>query len=206
MILHPQVAHAEIPSSDAPLKGFRLAIGQLQVNRLPPGCLIAAADPPILPLKKNYETINRFFTEIYSEHRSRKLGSEDLITYLLQSILIHVIRISTEPNQPVQISAISEKVREFIKSNYSEDLSLNELAALVYVNPYHLSHIFKEEIGMSPIQYLIKCRIDEAKRLLEHTDLSVKEVAQRVGYPNANYFNILFKKMTGESPGKFRRA
>jgi AraC-like DNA-binding protein len=206
VIFHPEVAHAERSSSDSPLKGLSIVVGNLLVQDLPPGYLVTTAAPPILQLNKNYETLNRFFMEIYSESRENKLGSDDLIVFLLQSILIHIIRISIQPKETVHISTLAQKVREYIKENFTQDLSLNDLAAFVYVNPYHLAHIFKENIGMSPIQYMIKCRIDEAKRLLEHSDMSVREIGLQVGYPNANYFNILFKKMTGESPGKYRKT
>jgi YesN/AraC family two-component response regulator len=51
---------------------------------------------------------------------------------------------------------------------------------------------------------LIYCRIEEAKRLLLGTDLSISDISVRIGYPNSNYFNQIFKKMVGMTPGKFR--
>ncbi|MHB8061556.1 MAG: helix-turn-helix transcriptional regulator, partial [Ruminiclostridium sp.] len=105
-------------------------------------------------------------------------------------------------NRP--ISPISYKVKMYIEENFQKDLSLNDLSDIVYVSPYHLAHTFKDEMGVSPIQYLINCRIEAAKKLLQNSSKSVVEIASQVGYSNANYFNILFKKATGKSPGKFR--
>jgi AraC-like DNA-binding protein len=79
------------------------------------------------------------------------------------------------------------------------------LAKLVHINAYHLAHTFKEDTGMAPIQYLVHCRIEESKKLLTYSDLSISEIAMKVGYPNANYFNLLFKKMAGVPPGVYRK-
>lgn len=205
MVCSPGIKHVERSSTDYPLKGISMLIGNLQLYEMPPDLLIDATRNPILHLQKNYDIMSRYFSDVLLENKDPKLGSSDLISFLLQSIIIHIIRIVNQPKETANISTISQNVRDYIKENYAQDLSLNALASFVFVSPYHLAHIFKEEIGMSPIQYMIKCRIDEAKRMLSHTDLSVREIAQLVGYPNANYFNILFKKMTGESPGKFRK-
>ncbi|SIR38557.1 AraC-type DNA-binding protein [Paenibacillus macquariensis] len=205
MVCNPGVKLLTRSSDDYPLKGIRILIGNIKLHEMPPDILIDASKNPILHLQKNYDILSRYFTNVLLENTDLKLGSQDLISFMLQSIIIHIIRIANQPKETANISTISRNARDYIQENYAQDLSLSMLASFVFVSPYHLAHIFKEEIGMSPIQYMIKCRIDEAKRMLAQTDLSVREIAQHIGYPNANYFNILFKKITGESPGKFRK-
>ncbi|MDG4850740.1 helix-turn-helix domain-containing protein, partial [Peribacillus frigoritolerans] len=130
--------------------------------------------------------------------------SEEIITSLLFTILTLIVRkiygyqISPEKSTP-------EKVSDYIKGNFQRDLTLDEIASSVHLSPYYLIRIFKEKEGLSPIQYLIKIRLEEAKRLLTTSNLSIQEIASNVGYSNPNYFNIVFKKFTGYSPGKYRK-
>lgn len=205
MVCKPGIKLRTRSSDDYPLKGISIIIGNLKLHNMPPEILLDEEKNPILHLNKNYDVLSRYFTNVLLENSDAKLGSLDLISFMLQSIIIHIIRIANQPKETASISTISRNTRDYIRENYAQDLSLNALASFVFVSPYHLAHIFKEEIGMSPIQFMIKCRIDEAKRMLAETDLSVREIAQLVGYPNANYFNMLFKKIAGESPGKFRK-
>ena len=82
----------------------------------------------------------------------------------------------------------------------------SKTAFQLYISPSHISHLFKEETGQSPINYLIKCRIEESKNLLVTTQKSIKEIAYSVGYGNISYFNALFKKYTGMTPGTYRSS
>ena len=95
--------------------------------------------------------------------------------------------------------------KEYIEKHYKENLSLSELADHVNVSVYHLSHMFKEEVGISPIQYAIFCRMEYAKKQLRETSCSVQKIAVELGYENPNYFNLLFKKTVGISPGTYRK-
>ncbi|WP_435924680.1 helix-turn-helix transcriptional regulator [Paenibacillus sp. DYY-L-2] len=101
-------------------------------------------------------------------------------------------------------SEITLRTKQFIDKNYTRNISLKEIAGALYVSQHYLSHLFKKDLGDSPVNYLINRRIEEAKRLLSETGAPVHEVAARVGYGNDKYFSMLFKKMTGTSPSAFR--
>lgn len=73
------------------------------------------------------------------------------------------------------------------------------------MSPYHLAHIFKEITGMSPIHYMIRCRVGEAQNLLISTDYSATQIAAIVGYTNINHFNAIFAKLVGLPPIRYRR-
>ncbi|MFC3787233.1 helix-turn-helix transcriptional regulator [Paenibacillus sp. GCM10012307] len=206
-VYQPGILHIEQSACHYPLKGISLLIGNLRLQYTTLNIQMAMAGHPVIYLHhQNYDILSRYFTEIHFEHQTPGIGSSELISFLLQSIIIHLTRIISTPPKTNGISVISRTARDYIKENYARDLTLGAIASLVFVSPYYLAHIFKAEIGMSPIQYVIKCRIDAAKRMLADTRLSVSEIACLVGYSNANYFNILFKKITGETPGKFRKA
>ena len=139
------------------------------------------------------------------EFSNQIIGFQELIQFLLSSFLILVHRSANNIPLTAEPETISDKVIRFITQNYDKELTLADLSNYVYVSPYHLSHTFKENVGVSPIQFLIQYRIDEAKKMLIDSNIPIREIAYKVGYPNANYFNLLFKKMTGMAPGKFRK-
>ena len=96
-------------------------------------------------------------------------------------------------------------VKIYIDKNYNENISLKSIAEAVNANQYYLSHIFKEETGFSPMQYVTRRRIGEAQNLLINTQLSITEIAANVGYNNSNYFQNVFKKIVGYTPGSYRK-
>ncbi|WP_191567257.1 helix-turn-helix domain-containing protein [Metabacillus idriensis] len=158
----------------------------------------------ILSFKDNYNMIDNYLSEIKDEIDNPTFGSEEIVSFLLFTILTLILRKIYGYNNPTQ-KTIPEIVSDYIRDNFQKDLSLDDIASSVHLSPYYLIRIFKEKEGLSPIQYLIKIRLEEAKRLLTTNDQSIQEIANYVGYSNPNYFNIVFKKFTGYSPGKFRK-
>ena len=94
--------------------------------------------------------------------------------------------------------------REFIKKNYGEKtLSLKMVSEYVGLSENHLSRLFTKQTGNTFIEYVTELRIEKAKTLLKETNLKVYEVAEQVGFANAEYFSKVFKKVTGKSPNHF---
>ncbi|PFN99574.1 hypothetical protein COJ85_18815 [Bacillus sp. AFS076308] len=204
VLINPNMEHDALSCVDSSLKGFSLTFSGLHLSLLPEGFMIASDEKPVLNVQEQHITIQKYIEDIYEEFKNNDPGSQEIISSLLKTLIIKILRIlfTTDSSQN---ATISEKVKKYISENYNRDVSLNELASVVFVNPYHLSHTFKEEMGIAPIQYLITYRIEVAKTLLLSTNSPISEIASKVGYPNANYFNLLFKKYTGYSPGKFRK-
>ena len=96
------------------------------------------------------------------------------------------------------------QVIEYLQEHYNQDLTLDDVARKVHISPSHLSRLFKDELGMTIIDYLTDIRIAAAKQMLENSDLMVKEIAEKVGY-QGSYFTRVFKKNTGVSPAEYRR-
>ncbi len=93
----------------------------------------------------------------------------------------------------------------YIEEHYSEELSLDILARKLNITGTYLSAYFKKKQGVNFVDYLNEVRIGKAKELLTGTDLQIQEVAVRTGYLNANSFIRTFKKITGLSPGEYRK-
>lgn len=106
-------------------------------------------------------------------------------------------------NAKEQKVEIIETVKDYINENYSSDISLDDVADYISFSKYYLSKLFKEVEGINYKDYLIKVRMEEAKKRLRNGD-KIKVVACEVGYSDRNYFSRAFKKYTGISPGKFQ--
>jgi len=108
---------------------------------------------------------------------------------------------SGEPNSGKHLvnSAIS-----YIRSNYSKNISLSEVAQHIYISPAYLSKIFSSEMQETFSQYLLSYRINRAKELLRSTHDKVYEIALQVGYSDTAHFSKLFKQFTGQTPNQYR--
>lgn len=98
------------------------------------------------------------------------------------------------------------QVQGYLAEHYAQDISLEAVAELLDFSPYYLSKLFKNTVGTSFIDYLTELRLNAAKELLADPSLSAKEIGERVGYPNSNYFNKMFKKKTGFTPIEYRNS
>lgn len=140
--------------------------------------------------------INEISSQIFKSDTVYELQNQ--LKIALQEI-IYVIKSNRKRiNREVYESAI-----EYILNNYNKNITLEDIAKHVHVSPYYFSHGFKEYIGVSFVEYLKKLRIEEAKKLLLNTNMSIGKVCNRVGYSDPHYFSRVFKSVMGVSPGSF---
>jgi AraC-like DNA-binding protein/ligand-binding sensor protein len=99
-----------------------------------------------------------------------------------------------------------KKVISFLKSHYRDQHSLQEIASEVGLSPYYLAHIFPQELGLSVMQYRTQLRMAVAKEMLKNTKVSITRIAYDLGWNDSNYFSLVFRKETGQSPRSFRQS
>ncbi|MGG4143629.1 response regulator [Paenibacillus algorifonticola] len=104
-----------------------------------------------------------------------------------------------------QTQSVVEKAVQFIKLHISEDLSREEIANHVYLNPDYLTRIFKKETGIALSDYLFQERFKIAKELLAKTDMPIGAVASHIGYTNFSHFSRSFRKHTNMNPNEYRQ-
>ena len=97
-----------------------------------------------------------------------------------------------------------QRVIIFIKDNLHRDLSLKNLALFINLSRWRLSHLFKEDMGVSLAQYIKSLRMQGARHLLQSSSLSVKEVMTRVGLRDRSHFERDFKEVFGLTPAQYK--
>lgn len=97
------------------------------------------------------------------------------------------------------------KVADYISTHLNQPIKLQDIAGAVYLSPSHLSRTFKSLTGQSIVDFVQDQRLAKAEELFAATDLSVTEVAGRVGFRDAAYFTTCFKNSRGVSPGQYRK-
>lgn len=128
------------------------------------------------------------------------------INSILSNLLTNLMEDSWNPGEALTDKQKEiRKIRLYLEENYKCHLTLDGLAKLFYIDKFYLCEQFKEQYGVSVIDYLISVRITEAKKLIRFTDKTLDDVAEEVGINGAAYFSRLFKKVEGVSPSEFRK-
>ncbi|MEH7415988.1 AraC family transcriptional regulator [Neobacillus drentensis] len=110
----------------------------------------------------------------------------------------HVQKHSTK-----NLSTIVRKAVDYIDLNLEKTLTLKEIAASIHVHPSHLSRKFKQDTGLTIIDYVNQKRVEEAKLHLQAGSTTITDIALMVGYSDLNYFTRVFKKFTGQTPSQY---
>lgn len=104
-----------------------------------------------------------------------------------------------------ETSEEAQQLKEFIDKNIERELSIREIADSIYRSPDYANRIFKRYYNTTPYAYYMHLRTEQAKALLQHTSLSIQEIAERLGYKNGHYFSKQFRYATGMTATMFRR-
>ncbi len=206
VIVNPNVSHTEMGSSENPLNYIVLGISGLIFQ------------DDVMNTTYNYSLHNFnnckddflfYLKMLVKEVDGKEEGFETICQNLLESLILNLIRrthnkITIAPSK--KITKECRFVEQYIDEHFTENITLQKLSELTYLNKYYLVHSFKEYNGTSPINYLINKRINEAKQLLETTNHSIAKIAIAVGFSSQSYFSQVFKRETGLTPNEWRKA
>ena len=205
VIINPNVPHTEVSLNAQPLEYIVLGIG---------GVELAANDSSngqftILDHFESVE-ISGCLRNILREMEQKNPGYKDVCQAYMEILIIRLMR-STALAAPSESQAVSTNrqcasVRRYIDLHFKEPLTLEQLAEEGHMNKFYLSHAFKKEYGLSPINYMITRRIDECKYLLAETDLSMSQIAQLLGFSSLSYFSQVFHRTQSISPKEYRQS
>ncbi|PLT43641.1 Transcriptional regulator, AraC family [Paenibacillus pasadenensis] len=125
----------------------------------------------------------------------------------LSSLLIQLVRKQRDPAAAVADSGHwLAFALHYIDEHYREPIRLEQLAAMSGYSYHHFRHCFKQRFAVPPLAYVLGKRLDEARRLLLHADLSVLEIALHCGFSSDAQLCAMFKRRFGMTPGQFRRS
>ena len=178
----------------------------------------AGADPDAFEVAPLFNTpdphIERIGMSLLSEMETRGFGGELLAESLANVLALHVLRShsSLGPASRRRLGSEGgysrrslERATDYINDNLSQKLTLTEIAEAAHMSPHHFARSFKKDTGLSPHRYVIRQRVERAKALLAHTDLTVFEVARAVGFANHSHLSSHVRRHLGVSPGALRR-
>ena len=205
VIINPNVLHTEVSLNAQPLEYIVLGIG---------GVELAANDSSngqfnILDHFESVE-ISGCLRNILREMEQKNPGYEDVCQAYMEILIIRLMRSTAlavpSKSQTVSTNRQCAAVRRYIDLHFKEPLTLEQLAEEGHMNKFYLSHAFKKEYGLSPINYMISKRIDESKYLLAETDLSMSQIAQLLGFSSLSYFSQVFHRTQDISPKEYRQS
>jgi len=128
------------------------------------------------------------------------------ISGLLTQIVMECISSAGNSSKSQHIPTVIRDIRSYLTAQYSEKITLNDLAKQFNLDPFYLQKLFKRYIGQSPMEYIIYMRMIYATSLLRTGDMSISEIAYTVGIDNLSHFSRQFKKQVGMSPVQYRKA
>ncbi|MBT2761013.1 AraC family transcriptional regulator [Paenibacillus sp. ISL-20] len=139
----------------------------------------------------------------YAEKLAYSVTPEQYRDILLDELAhaAHAIRLKREEHYD-----IIQYVFHYLESHYAEEISLEQLASKLNMSPTYLSGYIKEKTGSNFSDQLNAIRITKAKELLQTTNMPIQEVGNRIGYRNVTSFIRMFKKVTGQTPGDYRKT
>ena len=206
VIINPQVEHTELSSPDEPLEYIVLGINGLSFSNLTP---VSEGGHPFsfFNLRDEQKDILRYLNAMVQEATSQSMSYELVCHNLLEILLIKILRhqhFDLEVGKQSKATKDISFIKHYLETYYHESIQLEDLASMTHLSRFYISHSFKKEIGMSPMEYLIAIRIKESKILLRTTNYSISQVADIVGFTTPTYFSKQFRKSTGSSPTDYR--
>ena len=202
IVVNPYVEHTETSSTSLPLWYVVIGINNIK-------------------FEKENEKINDYFifrdfsTELASllrlainELNSQDWGHEAALMRLAEMIVIMIYRNQKFQLLPVfnkNVSKDSVMIKDFLDNNFKMPLTLEIIAEKVHLDKYYIIHTFKQNFDTTPMNYIMKKKIENAKSLLENTDYQVSEIAEINGFASQSYFNQAFKKSLELSPLQYRK-
>jgi two-component system response regulator YesN len=147
--------------------------------------------------KISYQQLNRNIDAIHTLMGETKIST---CTKLLAQVYFE----SLQPNFQNSAYSVIERARSYIDSHFSGNLSLDMVAANVFMSKNYFSTLFKQSQNMGFTDYLNKVRIEKAIELLKNPDNKILDISARVGYTSYRYFNYQFQKIMGQTPTEYR--
>ena len=167
---------------------------------------ISQAIPEKIESSRKHKVLvfSKAFSKLVQEHQTPDIHSVTTSRASLHSLLVTIIRDyenTKDKSKGFEISSCIEASTLRIKENLSNPPTVKQLSREAQISEAGFRKKFRMEIGCSPLDYINRRRIDEAKRLMSLGDPNIKEISHNLGFSSRQYFSTVFKRVTGMSPG-----
>lgn len=206
IIINPNVSHTEYGDGKTNLEYIVLGIEDLQFQLEGTGRQYTYSKHNFKACK---EEVLYYLQKLIAEIKEQEENYEAICHNLLECLVLFLAR---KTKDALSFESTKKTIREcrfieqYLNEHFSENITLDTLSEMTYMNKYYLVHAFKEYKDMSPINYLIRRRIQEAQYLLETSNYSMAKIAHAVGFSSQSYFTQVFKKETGMPPNVYRKT
>lgn len=150
--------------------------------------------------------IRQILASLYEPQSAER---DQYIDLLMMTFIAHLNRAETQLTNQIPTTSYSahrlHHILNIIRERPEQKFSLDLLAAEIDLTPTHFCRMFRKALGITPHQYILKCRLDRAEHLLKNSDLSISMVAEASGFNSQSHFTRLFFKKMGENPSNIRR-
>ncbi|MBR2336592.1 MAG: helix-turn-helix transcriptional regulator [Clostridia bacterium] len=206
IIVNPMTVHTEISSEDSPLE---YAVFSVKNTTFVGQSTERSKQVFVYNLFSDYDFLFNIIRVLEDEEEQKRPLWQMAVITELNKFAIFVLRKtglyslnSDSKEKPNTMSVI----HLFLKSQYQEEISLDKLANYFFLNKYYLAHAYKKKYGISVMKQLNIFRCNEAKKLLETTNLPISEIAVSVGFNSISHFSGTYKSIINESPAKTRKS
>jgi AraC-like DNA-binding protein len=161
---------------------------------------------PIIKLDVHSSPIQLIF-KILEKTRNNKINdSYEASSYSFSFLMeLHRFVLNLRNHDNEWPEAVTNAVH-FIQTNYAQAITLEDIVHASNLSKYHFIRVFHKTTHLTPLHYLTKVRINKSIELLKDEELTIEEIAIRVGYSNGNYFSKVFRSLLGLPPGKYRNS
>lgn len=168
-----------------------------------------ASDDQFFHIPPQPYAIKAYLDLALEESHATFRGKDIILKKLTECLLVHILRennlsIKDATNKPVKTSELTT-VQQYIHEHFNEKISLDQLSDIANINKYYLIRLFKQATGLSPIDYLIRVRLEEAEKLLAQSTLAISEISDQIGFHSPSHFSKTFKETHQMSPSAYRR-
>ncbi|MEM9277223.1 MAG: AraC family transcriptional regulator [Pseudomonadota bacterium] len=165
-------------------------------------------DEAIAPIRnvERQQIFSALFSDfIDSNGLGGRLRAEALINLACIDIYEHLGSSGANERTAILPTWVLDRVTEYIECNLESDVSLSVLAEIAGLSEFHFLRMFTASTGKTPYQFVLTRRFVRARDLLVNSDETIAQIAYQVGFSSQSHLTSMFKKMTGVTPGKFRR-
>ena len=168
--------------------------------------LLGSLDKIIYYIGRN-ANLEEIIYKLDDDYTLKLYNYESITRGMLISVISYIARdINLAMNLPANSKNKIVEICRHMQTKYGDKISIGEYADMCNLSESRFSHLFKEIMGVSPLQYLLDVRINNAKKMLVDTDLSISGISDIVGMQSQNYFSRIFKKYTNLSPLEYRKS